>query len=211
MGSAKGRGFREIRQLLPTCSRRNEKNPSLTLLWGLGFGLALPELALQVSWKRLCPLGHFWVTPICASCAVYQDRLFVFFVPCSLQAFPSAAVSSPVEESETGFTGRRLNSKMQVYSGSKTAYLPKMMSLYQQCIRVLSNNIDCEYLSLSETLCTLKFWQLVYTGTQKFPLGTNTGQIPLEVQVLQGSAPTMLSSSAKAPEIVANRACTDIS
>ncbi|NWI12693.1 ELOA1 protein, partial [Crypturellus soui] len=52
------------------------------------------------------------------------------------------AVSSPVEEAEAGFTGRRLNSKMQVYSGSKTAYLPKMMSLYQQCIRVLSNNID---------------------------------------------------------------------
>ncbi|KGL91457.1 Transcription elongation factor B polypeptide 3, partial [Charadrius vociferus] len=59
------------------------------------------------------------------------------------------AVSSPVEESEAGFTGRRLNSKMQVYSGSKTAYLPKMMSLYQQCIRVLSNNIDCKYLSSS--------------------------------------------------------------
>ncbi|NWU95307.1 ELOA1 protein, partial [Upupa epops] len=55
------------------------------------------------------------------------------------------AVSSPVEESESGFTGRRLNSKMQVYSGSKTAYLPKMMSLYQQCIRVLSNNIDSIY------------------------------------------------------------------
>ncbi|XP_063211695.1 elongin-A-like isoform X2 [Chroicocephalus ridibundus] len=54
-------------------------------------------------------------------------------------------VSSPVEESEAGFTGRRLNSKMQVYSGSKTAYLPKMMSLYQQCIRVLSNNIDSIY------------------------------------------------------------------
>ncbi|NXC33125.1 ELOA1 protein, partial [Campylorhamphus procurvoides] len=55
------------------------------------------------------------------------------------------AVSSPTEESEAGFTGRRLNSKMQVYSGSKTAYLPKMMSLYQQCIRVLSNNIDSIY------------------------------------------------------------------
>ncbi|XP_062450238.1 elongin-A isoform X2 [Rhea pennata] len=54
-------------------------------------------------------------------------------------------VSSPVEESEAGFTGRRLNSKMQVYSGSKTAYLPKMMSLYEQCIRVLSNNIDSIY------------------------------------------------------------------
>ncbi|XP_062996881.1 LOW QUALITY PROTEIN: elongin-A [Elgaria multicarinata webbii] len=55
------------------------------------------------------------------------------------------ALSSPTEEDEAGFTGRRLNSKMQVYSGSKTAYLPKMMSLHEQCIRVLSNNIDSIY------------------------------------------------------------------
>uniref|UniRef100_A0A7M4FE69 Elongin-A n=1 Tax=Crocodylus porosus TaxID=8502 RepID=A0A7M4FE69_CROPO len=55
------------------------------------------------------------------------------------------AVSSPTEENESGFTGRRLNSKMQVYSGSKSSYLPKMMSLYEQCIRVLSNNIDSIY------------------------------------------------------------------
>ncbi|XP_056412586.1 elongin-A [Hyla sarda] len=49
------------------------------------------------------------------------------------------------EDEGNGFTGRRLNSKMQVYSGSKSAYLPKMMSLYQQCIRVLANNIDSIY------------------------------------------------------------------
>ncbi|XP_007654246.1 elongin-A isoform X2 [Ornithorhynchus anatinus] len=54
-------------------------------------------------------------------------------------------VSWPQEEEESGFTGRRLNSKMQVYSGSKSAYLPKMMSLYEQCIRVLNNNIDSIY------------------------------------------------------------------
>ncbi|KAM8954101.1 elongin-A-like [Pelodytes ibericus] len=41
-----------------------------------------------------------------------------------------------------GFTGRRFNSKMLVYSGSKTIYLPKMLTLYEQCIRVLQNNID---------------------------------------------------------------------
>ncbi|XP_057555681.1 elongin-A [Hippopotamus amphibius kiboko] len=52
------------------------------------------------------------------------------------------AVSSPQEEDEAGFTGRRMNSKMQVYSGSKCAYLPKMMTLHEQCIRVLKNNID---------------------------------------------------------------------
>ncbi|XP_045401984.1 elongin-A [Lemur catta] len=52
------------------------------------------------------------------------------------------AFSSPLDEEEAGFTGRRMNSKMQVYSGSKCAYLPKMMTLHQQCIRVLKNNID---------------------------------------------------------------------
>ncbi|XP_075408422.1 elongin-A [Tenrec ecaudatus] len=51
-------------------------------------------------------------------------------------------LSSPQEEEEAGFTGRRMNSKMQVYSGSKCAYLPKMMTLQQQCIRILKNNID---------------------------------------------------------------------
>lgn len=42
------------------------------------------------------------------------------------------------------FTGQRLNKKMQVYSGNKVVYLPTMMTLYQQCIRTLQNNIDCE-------------------------------------------------------------------
>ncbi|XP_006883723.1 PREDICTED: transcription elongation factor B polypeptide 3 [Elephantulus edwardii] len=51
-------------------------------------------------------------------------------------------LTSTQEEEEAGFTGRRMNSKMQVYSGSKCAYLPKMMTLQQQCIRVLKNNID---------------------------------------------------------------------
>uniref|UniRef100_A0A8C6S995 Elongin-A n=1 Tax=Neogobius melanostomus TaxID=47308 RepID=A0A8C6S995_9GOBI len=40
------------------------------------------------------------------------------------------------------FTGKRLNSKMVVFSGSKTSYLPRMMTLFEQCIRVLQNNID---------------------------------------------------------------------
>ncbi|XP_010294456.1 PREDICTED: transcription elongation factor B polypeptide 3-like, partial [Phaethon lepturus] len=52
-------------------------------------------------------------------------------------------VEAPQQVSETvQFTGRRLNSKMQVYSGSKTAHLSKMLTLYEQCIRVLQNNID---------------------------------------------------------------------
>ncbi|XP_057684266.1 elongin-A isoform X2 [Corythoichthys intestinalis] len=46
------------------------------------------------------------------------------------------------DEEDAGFTGKRFNSKMVVYSGSKTTYLPRMMTLYEQCIRVLQNNID---------------------------------------------------------------------
>ncbi|CAG02320.1 unnamed protein product, partial [Tetraodon nigroviridis] len=45
-------------------------------------------------------------------------------------------------EEDAGFTGKRLNSKMVVFSGSKTSYLPRMMTLQEQCIRVLQNNID---------------------------------------------------------------------
>ncbi|KAM6085276.1 elongin-A-like isoform 2-T2 [Theristicus caerulescens] len=52
-------------------------------------------------------------------------------------------VEAPQQVSETvQFTGRRLNSKMQVYSGTKTVCLSKMLTLYEQCIRVLQNNID---------------------------------------------------------------------
>lgn len=49
-------------------------------------------------------------------------------------------------EETPGFTGQRSKKKMQVYSGSKSTYLPAMMSLYQQCIRALQNNIDCMFI-----------------------------------------------------------------
>ncbi|XP_041866457.1 elongin A, like [Melanotaenia boesemani] len=48
-------------------------------------------------------------------------------------------------EESAVFTGQRLNRKMQVYSGAKTLFLPTMMSLYQQCIRTLQNNINLLY------------------------------------------------------------------
>ncbi|XP_061693968.1 elongin A, like [Syngnathoides biaculeatus] len=50
-----------------------------------------------------------------------------------------------LSEDCTVFTGQRLNKKMAVYSGSKTVFLPAMMSLYQQCIRTLQNNINLLY------------------------------------------------------------------
>nr|XP_047934048.1 elongin-A-like isoform X2 [Anser cygnoides] len=57
--------------------------------------------------------------------------------------FKAPVVEAPQQVSEpVQFTGRRLNSKMQVYSGSKPVCLSKMLTLYEQCIRVLQNNID---------------------------------------------------------------------
>ncbi|XP_055025771.2 LOW QUALITY PROTEIN: elongin A, like [Misgurnus anguillicaudatus] len=50
-----------------------------------------------------------------------------------------------VGEEDPIFIGQRLKNKMQVYSGNKITYLPAMMTLYQQCIRALQNNIDSLY------------------------------------------------------------------
>ncbi|XP_032910351.1 elongin-A-like [Catharus ustulatus] len=50
---------------------------------------------------------------------------------------------APQQASEiVQFTGQRLNSKMQVYSGSKAVRLSKMLTLYEQCVRMLHNNIE---------------------------------------------------------------------
>ncbi|CAJ1067515.1 LOW QUALITY PROTEIN: elongin A%2C like [Xyrichtys novacula] len=49
------------------------------------------------------------------------------------------------DEESAVFTGQRSNRKMQVYSGNKAVCLPTMMSLHQQCIRTLQNNINLLY------------------------------------------------------------------
>ncbi|XP_040909813.1 elongin-A [Toxotes jaculatrix] len=81
----------------------------------------LPEIPLPAIQPNYRPLPSIDVTPLSPQrrkVPVYND------------------------EEDAGFTGKRFNSKMVVYSGSKTSYLPKMMTLYEQCIRVLQNNID---------------------------------------------------------------------
>ncbi|NWV34786.1 ELOA1 protein, partial [Grantiella picta] len=65
--------------------------------------------------------------------------------PCAADFMDSTApvVEAPQQVDEiVQFTGQRLNSKMQVYSGSKAVCLSKMLTLYEQCIRLLLNNID---------------------------------------------------------------------
>ncbi|XP_030596963.1 elongin-A isoform X2 [Archocentrus centrarchus] len=81
----------------------------------------LPEIPLPAIQPNYRPLPSIDVTPLSP-----QRR----------------KVPAYSEEDDTGFTGKRFNSKMVVYSGSKTSYLPRMMTLYEQCIRVLQNNID---------------------------------------------------------------------
>ncbi|XP_054239822.1 elongin-A-like [Indicator indicator] len=88
-----------------------------------------------------------------AKMASLQDLLNTplpkFLTGISISSPPYAAdFENPVEEERKKvreafqFTGQRLNSKMQVYSGPKTVHLSKMLTLYEQCIRVLQNNID---------------------------------------------------------------------
>ncbi|XP_030918617.1 elongin-A-like [Geospiza fortis] len=61
-------------------------------------------------------------------------------------AFTVPAVEAPQQVNEiVQFTGQRLNSKMQVYSGSKAVCLSKMLTLYEQCVRMLRNNIEYVY------------------------------------------------------------------
>ncbi|NXK02711.1 ELOA1 protein, partial [Herpetotheres cachinnans] len=89
------------------------------------------------------PLPKF-LTGISISSASYAADFEEETLPDALFAASLApVVEAPQQVSETvQFTGRRLNSKMQVYSGSKTVCLSKMLTLYEQCIRVLQNNID---------------------------------------------------------------------
>lgn len=82
---------------------------------------------------------------------------------CLVSLFEARAADAEAEGEEevSVFTGQRLKKKMQVYSGSKSSSLPAMMSLYQQCIRALQNNIDCmfDYFQIQDNhfigLCTL--------------------------------------------------------
>ncbi|XP_036235679.1 elongin-A-like [Molothrus aeneus] len=65
--------------------------------------------------------------------------------PCAADftAFTVPAVEAPQQVNEiVQFTGQRLNSKMQVYSGSKAVCLSKMLTLHEQCVRMLHNNIE---------------------------------------------------------------------
>ncbi|XP_069324711.1 elongin-A2 [Eulemur rufifrons] len=55
---------------------------------------------------------------------------------------PEPGALSSAEEDAAAFAGRRANSKMQVYSGSRGARLPQTVTLQEQCVRVLRKYVD---------------------------------------------------------------------
>ncbi|XP_002828241.4 elongin-A2 [Pongo abelii] len=57
------------------------------------------------------------------------------------QAKPEA-LSAPKLRQEAAFPERRANAKMQVYLGSRAACQSQVLTLRQQCLRVLRNNLD---------------------------------------------------------------------
>lgn len=92
-------------------------------------------------------IAHWGTSAFARTLFSHKQTAFLCSVSTSVAVHSLFLLSVPVcnEEEDVGFTGKRLNSKMVVFSGSKTSYLPRMMTLYEQCIRVLQNNIDCEW------------------------------------------------------------------
>ncbi|NXV27028.1 ELOA1 protein, partial [Rissa tridactyla] len=120
------------RKACSTGERTNLSKPKLVMLKQCFLDCAQAKVACLQDLLNT-PLPKF-LTGISVSSTSYAAEFKDFLAP---------AVEAPQQVVETiQFTGRRLNSKMQVYSGSKTVCLSKMLTLYEQCIRVLQNNID---------------------------------------------------------------------
>ena len=119
--------------------RRHTAVPSETERWINFLFMELDSCSFKTRWHPACNCNfkavNLWGLE--ASCCE------AWHLPSSLPSSLSVPICN--DEEDAGFTGKRFNSKMVVYSGSKTSYLPKMMTLYEQCIRVLQNNIDCEW------------------------------------------------------------------
>lgn len=60
----------------------------------------------------------------------------------AFELMSSSQLKQRADEEEAGFATPRMNAKMHVFSGSKWACLRKMMTLRQQCILVLRNNLN---------------------------------------------------------------------
>ncbi|XP_060753580.1 elongin-A isoform X2 [Tachysurus vachellii] len=118
---ANGTSFKRPEPSVPTPTVPTKEKRRKVLPQIIDVVPALPDIPLPAIQPNYRPLPSIDVTPLSP-----QRR----------------KVPVAYEEEDAGFTGRRFNSKMVVYSGSKTAYLPKMMTLYEQCIRVLQNHID---------------------------------------------------------------------
>ncbi|CAI5653941.1 unnamed protein product [Oreochromis niloticus] len=102
----------------------------------------MKNMELAPKQKFLEPVMHLMNIPLPAALPVCDKPSSFDYYERKVEKEPDF---SDVSEESPVFTGQRLNRKMQVYSGAKTVFLPAMLSLYQQCIRTLQNNINLLY------------------------------------------------------------------
>ncbi|XP_036980730.1 elongin A, like isoform X2 [Acanthopagrus latus] len=101
-----------------------------------------PVMSLNVSSPRRESVMELMNIPLPATLSECEKQISVDYFETKAE---KESELCDVPEESAGFTGQRLNKKMQVYSGAKTVFLPAMLSLHQQCIRTLQNNINLLY------------------------------------------------------------------
>uniref|UniRef100_A0A096M5J7 Elongin A, like n=1 Tax=Poecilia formosa TaxID=48698 RepID=A0A096M5J7_POEFO len=140
-------GVKKAPKMVKTASKEpKSKHPGTKPLKS---SASFPEQFLKICQKTQESLMHLMDVPLPAALPelekpshndYYFEKKDIFFIEVDKE--PD---SCDVSEESVVFTGQRLNKKMQVYSGAKTLFLPTMMSLFQQCIRTLQNNLNLLY------------------------------------------------------------------
>lgn len=105
----------------------------------------IKNMELAPKQKFLEPVMHLMNIPLPAALPECEKPSSFDYYERKVEKEPVEPDFCDVSEESAVFTGQRLNRKMQVYSGAKTVFLPAMLSLYQQCIRTLQNNINLLY------------------------------------------------------------------
>ncbi|XP_026044930.1 elongin A, like isoform X1 [Astatotilapia calliptera] len=105
----------------------------------------IKNMELAPKQKFLEPVMHLMNIPLPAALPECDKPSSFDYYERKVEKEPVEPDFCDVSEESAVFTGQRLNRKMQVYSGAKTVFLPAMLSLYQQCIRTLQNNINLLY------------------------------------------------------------------
>uniref|UniRef100_H2NWA5 Elongin A2 n=1 Tax=Pongo abelii TaxID=9601 RepID=H2NWA5_PONAB len=122
------KGHKSSRQeTRPLCESQSER------LQAAGADSAGPKTVPSLLFAELWDPSAAWMQ-------ANYDLLSAFEAMTS-QAEPEA-LSAPTFQEEAAFPGRRVNARLQVYSGSRPACQLQVLTLRQQCLPVLRNNPD---------------------------------------------------------------------